>query len=367
MVAGLERMLATTRWAGSFISHFWFVHVERQTPMRPRHSGFTLVELLVVIAIIGILIALLLPAVQAAREAARRTQCKNQLHQIGIACHNYHDSFKTFPAGIHVNRLLSPINGAVSNASALVQIMPYFEEQAGFELFNLDFGVQNAANDPNATTKTYGKFLCPSDPSVSHTVNYGRNNYMASAGSNAFYANTVSTTDAGPFHKDATDAGPAEKHNRVRMSDILDGTVNTGMFSECKRGLNGTGANPVATRINVNLIAWSPPADDVTPPAGCLTPAASTINYAGLQFFRGGLLNTAWYTHTMTPNSKKYYDCMVTAALNRGHRAPRSYHPGGVNAAFCDASVKFISDGISEVVWRRLGTRAGGEAVETIQ
>jgi prepilin-type processing-associated H-X9-DG protein len=182
------------------------------------------------------------------------------------------------------------------------------------------------------------------------TVNYGRNNYVASAGNTGWFLNTASTIIAGPFHRDS----------KVSTADILDGTTNTGMFSECRRGLNGTAINPPETMLNTYSYAWtSPGANDLNRPAICNTPSGTGLYYSGLQFFRGAIIVTAWYTHTTTPNSKQF-DCTSTG-FQSGHKAPRSYHPGGVNMAFCDASVKFVSDNIALPVWRSLGSRAGGE------
>jgi prepilin-type N-terminal cleavage/methylation domain-containing protein/prepilin-type processing-associated H-X9-DG protein len=312
-----------------------------------RQTGFTLVELLVVIAIIGILIALLLPAVQAAREAARRTQCQNNLKQVALAAHGYHDTYKRFPAGTMTKPKDPGIAGNVaSNASAVVQLLPFFENSNVYEMadLNKDFN-GNAVNVP-AQRQKVGTLLCPSDPSTGEVFGAGPCNYMASAGANGWFLNTTSITSGGPFHADS----------KISTADILDGTSNTGFFSETKRG-SYPNANPP---VDTNIISWSVPNDDVTPPAGCNTPGGSTLKYSGLQYYRGNLIITAYYTHTLTPNSKKY-DC-TASTFSRGHHAARSYHPGGVNASFCDGNVRFVTETVSDKIWRELGTRGGGEA-----
>jgi len=309
-----------------------------------RRCGFTLIELLVVIAIIAILIALLVPAVQKVREAAARTQCTNNLKQIGLAIHNYENANKKFPAG----------TDPVSGASAIVQLLPYFEQASLFTLWDLSKPVQSGTNDPKATYHEVAFLLCPSDPSAGKVLQYGRCNYMANLGSNGWLANT-----------DGATGGPFFSGSKVRITDILDGTSNTAMFAETKRG-NYPAANPPLD-CSYNNTWTSPSASDLNPPASCNTngTGTSTLKYSGLEYFRGGLLITAYYTHTVPPNYTSY-DC-TNSSFDSGHHAARSYHSGGVNVVFCDGSVHWVSDSISMTVWRNLGTRAGGEVVDLSQ
>jgi prepilin-type N-terminal cleavage/methylation domain-containing protein/prepilin-type processing-associated H-X9-DG protein len=306
--------------------------------------GFTLIELLVVIAIIAILIALLLPAVQKVREAAARMQCTNNLKQIGLAAHNYAGTLKVLPAG----------TDPVSGASAVVQLLPYVEQANLYNLWDLSKGVQSGTNDPKATYHEVDFLLCPSDPSGGRVLQYGRNNYMANLGANGWMANT-----------DAVTGGPFYSGSKVRLTDIIDGTSNTAMFSETKRGSYPTANAPLDCSYNNN---WtSPSAADLNPPASCAANGTgnSTLKYSGLEYFRGGLIITGYYTHTVPPNYTGY-DC-TNSSFASGHHAARSYHNNGVNIMFCDGSVHWVSNSISMPVWRALGTRAGGDMVDLSQ
>ena len=308
-----------------------------RTSFRPVRGAFTLIELLVVIAIIAILIGLLLPAVQKVREAAARAKCSNNLKQIALGAHNYHSTFNVLPPGTHVP----------SGAAVVVQLLPYMEQTAGFEKFDLTAGVQSATNDPRATTLIVPIFLCPSDPSVAMVLNYGRNNYMPNLGINADLANM-----------DSSSGGPFFTNSKIVLTSIADGTSNTAMFSEVKRG-NYPAANPP---LDANIIGWNSPGDDLVPPSGCSTPGGSTLKYVGLEFFRGNLPITGYYTHSMVPNTTSQYAC-VSSAFNKGHSPARSYHTSGVNLALCDGSVRFVSNSIPLPNWKAVGTRSGGETI----
>jgi len=194
-------------------------------------SGLTLVELLVVIAIIGVLVALLLPAVQAAREAARRTQCQNNLRQFGIAAHNYEATYKCFPYG----RVFEPgrVLWTASQWSAQARLLPYFEQLSGYD--RIDF-TRRPDDGPNRELidDEIPLFLCPSDfdrmgPAYSpHGLRFARNNYRANSGS-----------DVGIFDwPTATEAcnGVFLTNRVVRIGGILDGTGHTALFSESVRG-----------------------------------------------------------------------------------------------------------------------------------
>lgn len=325
-----------------------------------RSSGFTLIELLVVIAIIAILIALLLPAVQQAREAARRSQCKNNLKQIGLAMHNYEESHKMLPAGSFV---VAPVAGATSNdASPHPMILAYLDNKAGFKLFDFNTNLNSSATNQASRQQDVPVFACPSQPGVLRFVlagtqcpaGCGQTNYAQSLGNNANYA--------------AND-GPFGRRFGAKFSDIRDGLSATGMFAEIRLGPSGgvtsqsvPATDPeyynVATNLPFGTWDASATGDTISVPQ-CDTTAAA-FPYRGKQYYRGVVVAT-FYSHTLTPNSKRR-DCIRGTGVDRGHLATRSYHAGGSHIVLCDGSVRFANDNVSEPVWRSVGSRAGRES-----
>jgi prepilin-type N-terminal cleavage/methylation domain-containing protein/prepilin-type processing-associated H-X9-DG protein len=319
-----------------------------------KRNAFTLIELLVVIAIIAILIALLVPAVQKVREAAARTQCTNNLKQIGIGAHNFHSALKMFPSG----------RDATSTASALVQLLPYLEQGNKYNQFDLSVNIHsnNGAGNTNlqARQQDVVVFLCPADISTSRDPigQYGRNNYYASLGANGDYQNSDGST-GGAFYVSS----------KIKAVQITDGTSNTAMFSEIKRGFM-----PSATTFHIlNVTKIQPTTWDGTPapPTGsrdtnyfseCDTPTGNDYDYVGLQYYTARVIWTAFYTHTVPPNHGAR-DCVRDGGGNKGHLAARSYHPGGVNLLLCDGSVRFVSNSVAIATWKALGTRAGNDTV----
>ncbi len=316
-----------------------------------KRRGFTLIELLVVIAIIAILIALLVPAVQKVREAAARTQCINNLKQIGLAIHNYESTHKMFPVGC----LSAPFaNGTTpSNATALVQLLPYIEQSNIYNKADLDQSIQAAVNDPSVTTQEVKVFLCPSDAGTGKNGNYGRCNYLANIGAQS-NANTTSAAIGGAFHRPASSTVPGAAKG-FKIAHFTDGVSNTAGYSEVKRG-PGSGTTPQ------ELMVYSITPIVANAPTGCNVTSATSFSYLGGQYFRGGVLWTAFYNHTMTPNNTSFFNCVDGSLLN-GHVGAKSYHPGGVNVLFCDGSVKWVSSSITIATWMAIGTRGGGETV----
>ncbi|HTU88590.1 MAG TPA: DUF1559 domain-containing protein [Gemmataceae bacterium] len=319
----------------------------------PRNAGFTLMELLVVIAIFGVLIGLLLPAVQKVREAAARANCQNNLRQIALALQNYQASDGSLPPG----------SAPPAKASVLLMLLPFVEQDNRSNQFNLKEDV-NAFASVAAKMGDVPLYLCPSDPSPGgRSANnqppyFGRSNYFANHGAWALFANPDPAT-AGVF-----DYSPGNEG--IRLTDISDGTSNTVAFAEIKRD------NPQGFHPNPLDITWITYADewasDAEPFPECNNyEEHSFFDYAGCQFYRGFYI-TGLYTHTAVPNYRGrdcvHIDVTHNAALDRGHQAARSYHQGGVNAAFADGSVHFVRDSISLSAWKALGTRAAGDLID---
>ena len=320
-----------------------------------QRRGFTLIELLVVIAIIAVLVALLLPAVQQAREAARRSQCKNNLKQFGLALHNYEETFTRLPPGYM----------AVNTASTHTQILPYFDQAGAHNSFDFNTDINASVQNQAAREQKLGMFSCPSHPATPNFTlagtqcpnGCGTTNYVQSLGNNANYA---------------TSDGPFGRNFGARFRDITDGLTNTGMFAEILMGpSDGTATTGVVAAgspddfkvaTNLPFATWDASAtgDTIAVPE-CENRATSAYRYRGKQYYRG-LVVTTFYSHTLTPNSP-LRDCVRGTGVDRGHLATRSFHVGGSHFLLGDGSTKFVSDNVNATVWRSLGSKAGDEVI----
>ena len=354
---------------------------------RAARVGFTLIELLVVIAIIAILVSLLLPAVQQAREAARRSQCQNNLKQLGLGAHNYHSTYQVFPSGG------SPAHN--QNYAPFLMLLPYLDQTALWDVvssrsdkngngtitdtIDRPFGENHHNNACLPYRNSISSLLCPSDGARNPDTEIADTNYGMNLGDNGAAADRANQRQV---HR-----GMFMKHAWFGVGDARDGTVNTVLFAEIGRD-NGDRAYQGNTLLSATGLGTFTDNGGYTTPLGCLTAATNpnnpgtypggTLRPRGAKYTDGGADVTGFHT-IIPPNGPS---CSHDGSpWDSGVITAGSYHPGIAQVVMVDGSVKSISetieartDGMGEGnvtngrspygVWGALGTRAGGE-VET--
>lgn len=323
-------------------------------------SGFTLVELLVVIAIIGILVGLLLPAVQAAREAARRMQCQNNLKQIGLALHNYMSAYReALPSAGN-----SRPNGYPDDFSPLSRLLPYCEQTNLHNLIDWSLNLGHPAFQPlpvelAVVAKTQIPFfLCPSDPAPPTAIDPYQNTFEY-AGCN-YAANQGDGTDDGnnQIHPINPGNGLFWCNARTKLRDCVDGTSNTIGFAESTRG-PGQDVTGTDNDVRMYRMSWVGTYDAVAAPP----PYANTEGYRLVAWLRGVVPFGPVMNGFLPPNSS------IPDAVQGSSKitAARSYHTGGAQFLFMDGSVHLISDGIDLNIYRGAWTSHGGETRSPVE
>jgi prepilin-type N-terminal cleavage/methylation domain-containing protein len=334
-----------------------------------RRRGFTLIELLVVIAIIAILIALLLPAVQAAREAARRIQSTNNLKQMGLALHNYESTHGCFPGS----------GGAIySGFSVQARILPFMEGSNLLNSMNFSLPVFYFTGAPpnyldftpaqtTAARTVVQAFLCPSEDQNPIYPSYW---FGAATTGTCYVVNVGSGT--GTFYDTAfrTD-GVFWDGSATRFADIIDGTSNTMLMSQCRLGLGQDSTGPTPRSPYRQSVSIDGRVQRGSTAPGGFIPSQSNPDIgalvAGANQWRGdrgvvwmvGVESVSGFTAYLPPNS----NLPDVFGHTIGWFAARGPHPGGVLALTGDGSVRFVKDSVNIATWRALATRAGGEVI----
>jgi len=318
------------------------------------HRGFTLIELLVVIAIIAVLVALLLPAVQQAREAARRSSCKNNLKQLGLALHNYHDTHMRFPLG-H-----STIEGANSwhGHGVFVDLLPFIDQTPLYNQWNMNI-TYNSGNNNTLSRNTITGLRCPSDrdyPGAEPGVNY--------AVCGGASVNLWSATSNGTF----------PRLQSLKMRDLIDGTSNVIVFGELLTGDNSPGSvsdSDIVVTSNTGFANQNFPttAEIATAETACNgsdPTAIASLSRNGRNWSSPYPSQTRF--NTAAPPNWRGRSCAMggnfgLAADRNGIFAARSRHTGGVHVTLGDGSVRFVSENIDLQTWQWLGARDDGNPV----
>lgn len=326
-----------------------------------RRAAFSLIELLVVVVIIGVMTGALLPAVQNAREAARRSECGNRLRQLGLALQNYESTRGHLPSG----SMAKPLRTDPAQPhtffrwSALAQALPYMERGTVYRDLDLDAPLYTSSFQVSMVNRETVKllvpdFLCPSDRGDRVSADFGPTNYAACAGSGAGQGT--------PFDAD----GAFYINSATRHADLADGSSRTAVLAE---GLLGETPPPLTPREGADpqlVYAYGRVAPLTT--AGCEGSAVWNLRDPPGFSWANGEYRAAMYNHWTTPNSHQF-DCVASVTMGApevkyaayGWRTARSSHPGGVNVALADGSAAWVEDGVAPAVWQALSTRSGEE------
>ncbi len=328
--------------------------------MKSWRKGFTLVESLVVLGLIAILVALLLPAVQSAREAARRSRCANNLKQMILATHSFEASHGGFPPFSQGKRV--PTGGA-SQTSIHCELLPYLEQQAIHAAINFNSSCMYLENvkpiQTTAASQAVAAFLCPSDPGSSRTL-YGGNSYRANIGFGDFLETYQTKTGKVGYNLDQCGAFTIVQPC-LPLSGFRDGLSNTLAYAEKPIGSREAGVYdpfrdwvPMSPTADMKAAGWVKDCSNLD-----MSHALNARLDSGQTWLLSGGSYTLFYPYE--PPNTPIPDCGQLLMNGIGLFSARSYHPGGVNAAMADGSVRWVSSGIATATWRSLATRDRGD------
>ena len=350
-----------------------------------RRRGFTLIELLVVIAIIAVLIALLLPAVQAAREAARRMQCVNNMKQMGLAIHNYHSANGSFPMGASLGMYDATGNYYIKqNLSLHAAILPFLEQTPIYNSINFNWGCEDTNTvlcyviNSTGTNAKIAAFCCPSDPNAGipdHNNTSNTNNYYGCVGTTTTWSQIGGSAQALNTIAAIPSTGLFTFFQSNGLQTCIDGSSNTIAFAEAVVGNQGQQAKQKRTGVvNVAAIQSAEAYDVSTLGVPAIQTALQACNTAwqagsGLDLQRGENWAHAAMCMTLfntvgTPNDfgdSWTYCSRIGSGARSDFNSADSYHPGGVNVTMADGSVRFVKDSVNMLTWMALGTKSGGE------
>jgi prepilin-type N-terminal cleavage/methylation domain-containing protein/prepilin-type processing-associated H-X9-DG protein len=360
-----------------------------------RRRGFTLIELLVVIAIIAVLIALLLPAVQAAREAARRIQCTNNMKQIGLGIHNYHSVHNVFAMGCSSGAYNPPGTwwSVKQNLGPLALILPFLEQMSVYNSINFNFGADEfepiasrsltASVQATATNTSMRAFQCPSDPLAGAPDYQGTTNttnYYASVGTTMYWSQLGTTWSNNVPSVNIPSTGLFTLQASYGLQNCTDGSSNTIAFGEAAVGAPTAQLGQKFVGV-VNVAALQPyetfDASSNLNNAIAALQACQTAWQTGVggtadeqrgDNWSHGSMAISLFNTIATPNmyNGSFAYCSRIGSGGRSDISNAdSWHPGGINVTLADGSVRFIKNSISMQIWMALGTKAGGEVISS--